>query len=69
MGQIAEDMVSGLVCSDCGMFFRDDVALDPNLLYEHGYPAVCWDCWKSYSKRDQKAAKRAGLPRALMPTL
>jgi len=37
MGEIADDMLSGLCCSLCGIYFED----------EHGYPVVCEDCWES----------------------
>ena len=36
MGEIAEDMVCGLACSACGIYFRS----------QHGFPVYCRDCWK-----------------------
>jgi hypothetical protein len=36
MGEIAEDMVDGLCCSHCGVYFEK----------EHGYPVLCQDCHK-----------------------
>lgn len=35
MGEIADDMIDGLSCSLCGIYFVE----------EHGYPVVCTDCW------------------------
>lgn len=34
MGDIAEDMVIGLSCSECGIYFER----------EHGYPVLCDEC-------------------------
>ena len=35
MGEIADDMIDGLMCSFCGTYFEE----------EHGYPVVCRGCW------------------------
>lgn len=45
MGEIANDMVQGFCCSDCGVYFEA----------EHGYPVLCRSCWKQTSPRDRKA--------------
>lgn len=44
MGQIADDMIDGLCCSLCGVYF----------VQEHGYPVVCKHCWKELSKKEKK---------------
>ena len=36
MGQIADDMINGRMCSECGICFKK----------EHGYPVLCDSCWK-----------------------
>ena len=36
MGEIAEDMMDGLSCSECGVYFESD----------HGHPVLCHDCFK-----------------------
>lgn len=44
MSEIADDMIDGTCCSECGCYFRDkDDEYDS--LYSHGYPVLCWDCW------------------------
>lgn len=53
MGQIADDMICGMTCSECGMFFKDG-----KYIGEHGYPVLCWECHEPNSQ----------LPRALYPT-
>lgn len=35
MGENADDMIEGLTCSWCGIYFRKD----------HGYPVLCKDCY------------------------
>lgn len=43
MGEIAEDMVQGTCCHLCNTYFvhKDNT----EVLYTHGYPVVCQDCW------------------------
>lgn len=36
MGELANDMVDGLSCSWCGVYFEES----------HGYPVVCKSCSK-----------------------
>lgn len=64
MGELAEDVICGLSCSGCGMYFQDP--LDKDALYEHGFPVLCWDCWKEWNKRDIRAS---GLQRAQVKTV
>lgn len=51
MGQIADDMVKGVCCCLCGQFYEE----------EHGYPAVCNECWDGLTEEErafhQKATK------------
>jgi NMD protein affecting ribosome stability and mRNA decay len=37
MGDIADDMIEGACCSQCGIYFEED----------HGYPVLCEDCFVS----------------------
>lgn len=64
MGEIADDLTEGACCSDCGMYF--DNPENPNVLYQHGYPVVCQECWQEYTAEERKEAKRAGLQVALV---
>lgn len=49
MGEIANAMVSGEMCSLCGTYFKK----------AHGYPVLCKDCWKHASIEDRKAHQKA----------
>ena len=51
MGEIANDIITGFMCSWCGTMFEE----------EHGYPIVCEDCGED--KTDQEL-KKMGLQRA-----
>jgi len=44
MGEVAEDMIDGSCCSLCGQYFQDSD--DKDMIYTHGYPVVCKDCWE-----------------------
>lgn len=59
MGQIAEDIADGTVCSNCGCFFQDPD--DEEKCFTHGYPVACKDCFRAGMRRDgiQKAIVRA----------
>jgi hypothetical protein len=59
MGEIADDMIQGTTCSLCGQFFQGD---KPDEAYSHGYPVVCWECWKNLNKREKKQHQRAAKP-------
>lgn len=39
MSEIADDMVNGLCCSECGVYFFQN-----GKTVEHGYPVLCHDC-------------------------
>jgi len=43
MGQLADDMVNGLSCSECGIYFEK----------EHGYPVLCKDCFEDIDQDDK----------------
>ena len=58
-------MIDGTTCSYCGQFFQNT----GGGIYTHGYPVLCRECWDEMTKKDLGAAKRAGLQRALFPTL
>lgn len=36
MGDLADDIIEGACCSDCGVYFEE----------EHGYPVLCKSCWE-----------------------
>lgn len=38
MGEIADDMIEGRMCSLCGCYFVDKAKDE---IYEHDYPVVC----------------------------
>lgn len=64
MGEIAEDMIDGTVCELCGCFFAGEQKPGENrpLLFTHGFPAVCWECWQRLSKRERENRRRATRP-------
>ena len=49
MGEIADMIIDGGMCEWCGACFRQD----------HGYPVVCWDCWKDATNEERKGHQRA----------
>ncbi len=49
MGEIADDIVEGFMCSHCGTCFES----------EHGWPVLCTGCYTS-----ETLEERAGLPQA-----
>lgn len=48
MGEIADDIITGLSCSWCGTYFRE----------EHGHPVVCVPCFKDWKAKNQKGKKK-----------
>jgi hypothetical protein len=54
MGEMADDIADGFVCSHCGVYFE----------HSHGYPVLCHGCFDTETKKE-----RAGLPRATEPEL
>ena len=42
MGQAAEDLIEGFVCSWCGIYFEQS----------HGYPVLCSHCYRK--QKDKK---------------
>ena len=49
MGEVADDMIVGLSCSWCGVYFVE----------EHGYPVLCKDCWKGSTAQDRQRIQKA----------
>lgn len=47
MGQIAEDMIDGSMCSLCGCYFKHPEKENGKSIgiYVHDYQVACWDCW------------------------
>jgi len=41
---IAQDMIDGLCCQLCGVYFEE----------EHGYPVVCEDCYNSLTDKEKE---------------
>jgi hypothetical protein len=56
MGEIADDMCDGTSCQLCGAYFQGKAEDE---LYVHGYPVVCWECWKDLTKQERKEYQRA----------
>lgn len=56
MGEIADDMVKGLCCSFCGVYFKT----------EHGYLVLCSDCWKYATPGERR---ETGLQEATEPEI
>jgi hypothetical protein len=54
MGQMADDVIEGFMCSHCGTCFEK----------EHGFSVLCTSCYDSESEEE-----RAGLPRATLKEL
>jgi hypothetical protein len=58
MGEIAEDMIDGSCCSECGCYFIDEKnrrlvemgKTNEARLYTHGYPVLCSGCWTEESE-------------------
>jgi hypothetical protein len=56
MGEIADDMLEGLSCAECGVYFED----------AHGYPVLCTSCWNHLSRRERQ---QSGLQKAFIPEM
>ena len=55
MGEIADQMIDGKCCELCLMPFVDSKGES----FEHGYPAVCIDCWKGMTQEERKGHQLA----------
>lgn len=55
MGEVANDMIEGFVCSWCGIYFER----------LHGFPVLCKKCYHS----DPKQAQSSGLQKATLKEL
>lgn len=51
---IADQIVDGACCALCCCPYIE----------EHGYPAVCNDCWKDLDKEEKKLHQRATIKKA-----
>lgn len=72
MGQLADDSINGLCCSDCGCYFEDPNKKDENgkpFLYTHGHPVICKECWMDYTKAERREAMSAGLSVSQLDTI
>jgi hypothetical protein len=53
---MAEDVIDGLSCSGCGIYFEA----------AHGYPVLCEDCWEDVSSAEkQKGITAEGLQKTI----
>ena len=50
MGECADDLIDGRVCSWCGVYFRES----------HGYPVLCHDCYQTWQREGRAGSKRTG---------
>ncbi len=51
MSEITEDMVDGLICSHCGIYF----------LKPHGYPVLCEDCYSDETKEERAGLQKTSI--------
>ena len=51
MGDIANDMIDGLCCSNCGTYFEE----------AHGYPVLCKDCYENETDEGRTGMQKAHL--------
>jgi hypothetical protein len=54
---MAEDITTGTCCAYCCQYFQHPTK--KSVLYAHGFPVVCWDCWRDLSKKEKKGVTRA----------
>jgi hypothetical protein len=52
MGQLADDIITGLSCTECGTYFKE----------AHGYPVLCKECFEEIEQDEEcflpKATKK-----------
>lgn len=66
MSEVAEDIIDGSCCSECGMYFRNNHDKD---VYTHGYPVLCISCWNKQQHKERiRKVNSIGLQRALRNT-
>lgn len=62
---MAEDMIDGSCCQLCGQYFESEEEKDGHpVIYTHGYPVVCGDCWGELTEEEKEMYQKA-----LKPTL
>jgi len=54
MGEIADDCIDGSCCQLCLRYFKDSSKKDKSVIYTHGYPVACKECWKELTKVERK---------------
>ena len=59
MGEIAEDHYLGRCCHDCGQYFHD---VENDIIAEHGYPALCDECYCEIPKNQIKHYQKSIYP-------
>lgn len=61
MGDMADDMVAGRTCCECGLYFV--TGPEPTAeIYEHGCPTACKKCFRAGMRSD-------GIQKAIVKTL
>lgn len=65
MGEIADDLINGATCSECSTYFKSNGELG----VEHGYPAVCRDCWAVADGAQRRKWKQLGYQRAIFKAI
>lgn len=60
MGEMADDRLDGTTCELCGRFFCNPQG--NSQLYTHGFPAVCWECWKDMGNKQRRHHQQAHVP-------
>lgn len=53
MGEIADDYINGACCAFCEAYFPKD----------HGYPAICSECWKESTAAEKRQIMLDGYQR------
>jgi hypothetical protein len=57
METLVNDILTGTVCELCQFSFENPKIA--GLGFEHGYPAVCHDCWTQLDTKDKRDHHRA----------
>lgn len=49
MAQLADDVINGLSCTECGVYFKE----------EHGHPVLCNECFDDIEQDEECFLPRA----------
>ena len=50
MGEIAQDIIKGRMCSLCGCYFCNVSTLK---IFEHGFEVACYDCYNDLTETEK----------------